>query len=332
LALNNYSGKFIYTSSWEIYPALGQGVRTTVSSSAGALEVVDGTGVLAPTGSGVIGGPGTVRPPIKLAVVTASWKFFDEFSENYNQVSGSAMFVVFPAYSSSYAQHTASFNRILISASYKPQPGNAYGTSSFDLQYPINSGAAGITRFDVSQSYVTTSRAGSTVTEKAAAYKQRRFYFPQSGPLTGSVFTENGGIYNVKFRLKRYQSGSNLSNWYSPDTGSYLMVYIFDVATSFSSSINGTPGYYPPQQNIAKIGNQITTNGYNIPPIQFYDSVTGYLYDEYELNLIQYGTPGQLVFEPSGENGSYFGCAIDNVEFCKIGTTTDPYYIKPPAS
>lgn len=330
LILQKYSGKFVYTSSWEIHPALGQGVRTT--SGAPYTEQVTSTGMLAPTGSGVTGGPGSVRPPIKLATVTASWKFFDEFSENYNQVSGSAMYVVFPSFTSTYSQYTASFNRALISASYKPQPGNIFGTSSIDLQYPIDAGAAGITRFDISQSYVTTSQAGFTTQQKDIAYKQRRFYFPQSGPMTGSVFTQNGGIYNVKFRLKRYQSGSNLSNWYSPDTGSYLMVYIFDVSSPFNGQqVSGTPGYYPPPQNIVKIGNQITTNGYNIPPIQFYDSVTGYLYDEYELNLIQYGTSGRLVFEPSGDQGSYFGCAIDNVEFCKIGTTTDPYYIKPPA-
>ena len=322
-AANVYSGKFIYTSSWEIYPGLGQAVRVNTTLAAGGI---------APVGAGVNGGGGTVRPPVKLATTIASWKFFDEFSENYFQVSGGAMGIDNPILGSLSAQYTASYNRSVISASYKPQPGNPLGTSSIDLQYPINAGAAGITRFDVSQSYVTTSGAFSTA-QKATAYKQRRFYFPFHGPMAENVFTENGGIYNVKFRLKRYQSGSNSTNWYSPDTGSYLMVYIFNVSSSFNgTAIEGTPGYYPPSQNIIKIGNQITTNGYNIPPIQFYDSVTGYLYDEYELNLIQYGTPGQLVFEPSGDPGSYFGCAIDSVEFCKIGTTTDPYYIQSPSS
>jgi len=328
-----YNGKFVYTSSWEIYPALGQPVRIN--------------GSIAPTSvpsAGVTGGAGASRPIISASSVTASWKFFDEFSENYSQSFGLAALVgvsgvigaVTPGISPSASLVTASFNRAVISASYTPGSGSTtqqLGTSSIDLQVPLNSGAAGITRFDVSQSYVTTSGVGFTTAQKAIAYKQRRFYFPFSGPLTGSVFTQNGGIYNVKFRLKKYQSGSNASNWFSPDTGSYLMVYIFDVSTPFSGTTSeGDAGYYPPSQNIVKIGNQIATNGYSIPPIQFYDAVTGYLYDEYEINLIQYSTPGQLVFEPSGDPGSYFGCAIDDVEFCKIGTTTDPYYIKPPGS
>ncbi len=323
-----FDGKFIYTSSWEIYPGLGQAVRTTEGDPIYS-EVANAAGGVAPTGSNVKGGPGSVRPAVSKATVQASWKFFDQFSETYSQLNGSAMYIDFIP---TNAQFTASFNRAVISASYKPASiSNPFGSSSLDLQPPVNSGAAGITRFDVSQSYITTSGAGFTTAQKATAYKQRRFYFPFSGPLTGSVFTENGGIYNVKFRLKRYQSGSNSSNWFSPDTGSYLMLYIFDVSTPFDGlPTQGQPGYYPPSQNIVKIGNQITTNGYNIPPIQFYDSVTGYLYDEYEINLIQYGTPGQLVFEPSGDPGSYFGCAVDSVEFCKIGVTTDPYYIKPP--
>lgn len=321
-----YNGRFVYTSSWEIHPALGQPVRTN-----GAIAPSNMTNNLT-----FPGGPGASRQPIRAASVTASWRFFDEFSEKYNQTSGQAMLIdsTDPSLVTTATAQTASFNRIVISASYAPisvtQP---LGTSSLDLQFPVNSGAAGITRFDVSQSYATTSGAGFTTTQKAIAYKQRRFYFPFSGPLTGSVFTENGGIYNVKFRLKRYQSGSNSQNWFVPDTGSYLMAYIFDVSTPFNGTLSeGQPGYYPPSQNIIKIGNQITTNGYNIPPIQFYDSASGYLYDEYEINLIQYGTPAQLVFEPSGIDGAYFACAMDDVEFCKIGTTTDPFYIKPPAT
>lgn len=314
-----YDGRFIYTASWEIFPNLGQGVYVQPTTNAYYLNATS----VSPT---VI----KYNNPIVGATVTASWKFFDEFSENYVQVSGSAARIgSIPASASTWSPHTASFNRSIISASYVPRPG--LGTSSMDRNFPVNSGAAGITRFDVSQSYATTSGAGFTTAQKARAYKQRRFYFPQGGFMTSSVFTENGGIYNVKFRLKRYQSGSNSLNWFSPDTGSYLMAYIFNVSTAYTAATTGTAGYYPPPQNIIKIGNQVTANGYNIPPIQFYDSATGYLYDEYEVNLIQYGTPGQLVFEPSGDGGAYFGCAIDSVEFCKIGTTTDPYYIKPPA-
>ena len=329
LITGRYGGGFEYTPSWEIHPGLGQAVRTTAGDPF-YNEVLGSTGAIAPTGSNVKGGPGSVRPVIQRAAVTASWKFFDEFSETYFQPSGSAMFIDTVPFN---AALTASYNRAVISASYKPvSMNNRLGTSSIDLQFPVNSGAAGITRFDVSQSYVTTSNPGTfSVAQQDAAYKQRRFYFPFNGPLTGSVFTENGGIYNVRFRLKKYESGSNTSNWFSPSTGSYLMLYIFDVSSSYNGvPTQGQPGYYPPSQNIVKIANQITTNGYNIPPIQFYDSVTGYLYDEYEVNLIQYGAPGQLVFEPSGDLGSYFGCAVDSVEFCKIGVTTDPYYIKPP--
>ena len=329
LGLGAYGGRFEYTSSWEIHPGLGQAVRTT-SGSNPPTELPTSSGAVAPTGSGVIGGPGTVRPPIKLAAVTASWRFFDVFSENYFQPSNNAMYI---DYIPTNSHLTASYNGAVISASYKPiSITQKLGTSSLDGQVPVNSGAAGITRFHASQSYVTTSNPGTfSVAAQAVAYKQRRFYFPFGGPLTGSVFTENGGIYNVKFRLKRYQSGSNTANWFSPDTGSHLMVYIFNVSSEYNgTSTAGESGYYPPSQNIVRVGNQITTNGYNVPAIQFLDSVTGFLYDEYEVNVIQYGTPGQLVFEPSGDPGSYFGCAIDNVEFCKIGTTTDPYYIKPP--
>jgi len=331
-----FTGSFVYTSSWEIHPALGQSVRDNGSIAPQSVPF--------PIPVTVTGGEGVPRPTYKAASVTSSWRFFDEFSEKYSQVHGLAALVGlsgssgfdYNGISASASLVTASFNRAVISASYTPGSGSTtqrLGTSSIDLQAPVNSGAAGITRFDVSQSYVTTSGAGFTTAQKAVAFKQRRFYFPFGGPLTGSVFTQNGGIYNVKFRLKRFQSGSSSAKWFSPDTGSYLMVYVFDVSTPFNgTSTEGQPGYYPPSQNIVKIGNQITTNGYNIPPIQFFDTVTGFLYDEYEINLIQYGTKGQLVFEPSGDPGSYFGCAIDDVEFCKIGTTTDPYYIKPPGS
>ena len=319
-----YSGRFVYTSSWEIYPALGQPINTI--------------GAIAPSNAPAPENPGITIPPIKATPVTASWRFFDEFSERYVQPFGQAMLIdsTNPAVVTNATTLTASFNRVVISASYAPTAvtpiESRLGTSSFDLQYPVNSGAAGITRFHVSQSYVTTSGAFTTA-QKATAYKQRRFYFPFSGPMTGSVFTENGGIYNVKFRLKRYQSGSNSQNWFVPDTGSHLMVYLFDVSSPFDGALQaGQPGYYPPAQNIVKIGNQITTNGFNIPAITFYDSASGYLYDEYDINLIQYGAPAQLVFEPSGTDESYFACALDDVEFCKIGTTTDPYYIKPPAS
>jgi hypothetical protein len=63
----------------------------------------------------------------------------------------------------------------------------------------------------------------------------------------------------------------------------------------------------------------------------WYDSATGYYYEEYDVNLIQYGSPAQLVFEPYPDpvNNVYSGGVISDVQFCKIGATTDPAFIKP---
>ena len=259
------------------------------------------------------------------SIVTASWKVFSDFTENYNQtnaLSGQSPFMSI-VYSASHPFKPVAF--------FPGAPVVSSG-SLIDGQPVFRANSVGITRFDISQSYTTTSNYPTfTAAQVTRAYKQRRLFYPAQGFATASYFQENGGVYNVKFRLKRYESGSNSQNWYSPDTGSYLMAYIFDVNSNWTvTDTTGSAGFYPPSQNIVKIGNNITTNGYAIPAISFYDSNTGYRYDEYEINLIQYGSPAQLVFEPSGDSGNYFGCALDYVEFCKIGVTTDPYYIQPP--
>jgi hypothetical protein len=65
--------------------------------------------------------------------------------------------------------------------------------------------------------------------------------------------------------------------------------------------------------------------------MSFYNPASGYLIESFNLNVIQYGSTGQLVFEASGSltSDQYFGCIIDDVQFCKIGVTTDPALIKP---
>ena len=65
--------------------------------------------------------------------------------------------------------------------------------------------------------------------------------------------------------------------------------------------------------------------------MSFLNPATGFLIESYNINVVQYGTPAQLVFEASGSLAEdiYFGCIIDDVEFCKIGVSTDPNLIKP---
>ena len=64
--------------------------------------------------------------------------------------------------------------------------------------------------------------------------------------------------------------------------------------------------------------------------MSFLNPATGYLIESFNINVVQYGTNAQLVFEASGSLGSekYFGCIIDDVQFCKIGVSTDPALIK----
>jgi hypothetical protein len=147
-----------------------------------------------------------------------------------------------------------------------------------------------------------------------------------TGFYSTEMFNENGGIYNVQFTLKR-----EVSSDHYPNNGSYMNVFIFDVATKSpptpSERVTGRKGWYPPANNIVTIG-----QGYNGgPSMTFIDQQTGYLYERFNINLVQYGTPAQLCFEPSGslDAGSYFGIIIDDISICKIGVTTDPRFVKP---
>ena len=53
--------------------------------------------------------------------------------------------------------------------------------------------------------------------------------------------------------------------------------------------------------------------------------------ESFNINVVQYGAPAQLVFEASGSltDDNYFGCVIDDVSFCQVGVSTDPELLKP---
>lgn len=230
-------------------------------------------------------------------------------------------------------------------------------TGSFDGRYFDLTGGCGITRDAVSESLVTyqenaTDNTTSGLQAKTTALKNRRLFFPtvatsSEGPAFGFppratnagfadwvalsnggfgsdiYFDENGGIYNVKFNLKR-----DLDNDYYPDSGngSELLVYVFDVNATVpvSSQLErGKPGWLPPDNNIIRISNE--------PEMSFANPATGYFLETFNINVVQYGFPAQLVFEATGSLSSekYFGCVIDDVEFCKVGVSTDPDLIKP---
>lgn len=221
-------------------------------------------------------------------------------------------------------------------------------TGSNDGRFFDLAGGCGITRSSISASLVAfaASASGTSAGQIAScsvALKKRRLFFPtvatssrsfatgnsniwlllNTGKISNEFFTENGGIYNVKFSLKR-----DVGEEYYPDSvgGSELLVYIHNVNTQVpapSARIAGANGWYPPEANIVRIK--------NTPAMSFYNPSTGYLIENFNINVVQYGTPAQLVFEASGslENDGYFGCIVDDVEFCKVGVTTDPTLIKP---
>ena len=219
-------------------------------------------------------------------------------------------------------------------------------TGSNDGRFFDLAGGCGITRASISSSLVAFNASSSVNTEAARVFcaaqlKKRRLFFPTiqtgsaapnspstwvsiaTGKNANQFFTENGGIYNVKFSLKR-----DTTNNYYPDGGenSQLLVYIHNINTTTpapTDRVPGASGWYPPENNIIRIKNN--------PAMSFYNPATGYLIESFNINVIQYGTPAQLVFEASGSltDNTYFGCIIDDVEFCKIGVTTDPNLIKP---
>jgi len=229
-----------------------------------------------------------------------------------------------------------------------PNVTSSNATSSIDGQYFDVGGGAAITRAAISRSFVTQSVSGSgsgtvTVRHYTEALKARRLYFPipvsGSGTTNGTdyffklfsgygaseIFSDNGGIYNVQLSLKRKVSTDNF-----PDTGSFMSVFIHNVHSSAPNPglrVGGTSGWYPPDNNIVKIG-----HGYQGgPQMSFYDVQTGYQIEKFNFNVIQYGYPAQLCLEASGSlsDSSFFGIIVDDIQICKVGVTTDPRFIKP---
>jgi len=226
-------------------------------------------------------------------------------------------------------------------------------TGSDDGRFFDLAGGIGISRDAVSASLADFNRWGgssSAIYRESAsvALKQRRLFFPtiatgsgapdvfwlgyiasQFAPLnlgSNEIFNENGAIFNVKFNLKR-----NISIDMYPDSGegSELLVYIFNVKPRIDTPINRvlpatSAGFYPPDNNIVRIKN---TN----PEMSFVNPATGFLMETFNINVVEYGVNAQLVFEASGslENEKYFGCIIDDVEFCQVGVSTDPALLKP---
>ncbi len=256
--------------------------------------------------------PESYIPDLAYGTITSSWNYIDRFTAQYQPG-----IIAYPAAPATYEKSVYYY-------AYESS-----STNTLDSRIFYEDGGLGITRLNVSNSYYSFSIA-TTDAERTEALKKRRLYWPATASTyaTTNYFTQNGGIYNVKFKLKRRSTGVALTD-YSPQQGSYMNVFLYDVRSNFTTSSSGIPGWYPPPQNIVKIGNQYSVGGVTTPAISFLDSATGYQYDEYNINLIQYGTPAQLVFEPAGVDNNWFGVIIDDVEFCKIGVTTDPYYVRP---
>ncbi len=263
------------------------------------------------------GGAPNATVDLARGTITSSWHYVDAFIANYANTSSNALSYSLSLFSQSFTQSAAS---VIDSRSFS------------------QGGGAGISYLNVSNSYYSFSVA-TTNAQRTEALKKRRLYWPTLSTFTSSYFTENGGIYNVKFKLKRYVTGSQRGSVYPaqtmkdfyPQTGSYLSVYIFDVNTPYTAQTTGRSGWYPPSNNIAKIGHGYSSGSVTIPTLTWYDTATGYYYEEYDINLVQYGSPAQLVFEPSGEGNAFFGTILSDVQFCKVGVTTDPRFIKPQA-
>ncbi len=247
-----------------------------------------------------------------------------------------------------------------------------------------------ISPIDIAQAIPTYSSSfyvqqnTSRTTEWNTYLKKTRLYYPTNNEEYYYGFNENGGIYNVRFNLKRwpqYQRSSpsltvnsisgfpddfgyfnttevldwalavDVNNRYSPIDGAKLMVYIHDVSTPLLTGSRwqkGTSGFYPPDNNIVTIGNGYSTT----PTLRYYDSGSGAFIDTYDLILVQYGDRAQLTFDASGieitsdevnsgfynlrhisadipANAPLWGGMISDIEWCKIGVTTDPNFIKP---
>ncbi len=248
---------------------------------------------------------------------------------------------------------------------------NAVNDTPFDM-----AGGAAITQVEVSSSLAAQIAAGSTA-QFDRALRSRRLYFPiaveGAGTIVGGdywlkattglnvseMFTETGGIYNLKFKLKRWNtdwiagdygspSGSNTNLIFDPNLtdgtaienrgawdmstaypadNSFMNVFIHDVQSTTPATLGrvpGAPGWYPLANNIVTIG-----NGYGPTPIlTFQDTQTGYREEQFDIVLVQYGWPAQLCFEPSGSADSPWGCVIGDIQICKLGVTDDPRFTK----
>lgn len=286
--------------------------------------------------------------------VTSSWKVSDpKFTLNpqfsyLHSLTGSS---VYPTYITSTPFSTQEGQQTLDQISYQliyPSL-TSKSTSSIDGQYFDQAGGAGITRTAISSSLVTASISASSTSfnglkHMTEALKARRLFFPTpysgSGTAGGTdywfkeftgyradeIFNENGGIYNVQLVLKR----TNAFYDQRPDTGSFMTVFIHNVTPTIpapSQRVPGASGWYPPDNNIIKIGHAYNGG----PELSFYDIQTGYIVEKFNFNVVQYGYPAQFCIEVSGSlaDNAYFGIIVDDVQICKVGVTTDPAFIKP---
>lgn len=317
--------------------------------------------------------------------VTSSWKIFDPKYIGFQYPIGSFPAQInlptgipspaggFATYSSFYKIHVDSLT------GFVGQAAGLSPTTDIDFFNSVNNvvfdagGGVAITQTEVSRSLAVVAVSGSINNSTARravdrALRERRLYFPITystassywlkqftGFSANEMFTENGGIYSVKFTLKRWNqtwaakdSASQSNNLrYNPATnsnvlstgswdmstaypaiGSFMNVFIHDVASTTpapSQRVAGASGWYPPATNIVTIG-----NGYGVTPVMtFTDVQTGLIQEQFDIVLVQYGWPAQLCFEPSGSADAPFGCIIDDIQVCKIGVTTDPRFIKP---
>jgi len=249
-----------------------------------------------------------------------------------------------------------------IAATYNINYPTLTSTSSLDDRYFVYGPSCCINKGDTNIQWTIFTQSGAfrpinstKITETTEALRKTRLLWPHTKPIESqssnaslkNYFTENGGVYRVSFKVKHYNKAS--STWYNADSGSKLNVFIHNVNADNTSTTNpygGTPGQYPPLQNI-------TTFTFNANT-QWIDAFTGYKYVQLSTTLVQYGFPAQLVFEASGSkfasnewslgpDGTWnysggdakavspnaFGGCIDDIQICKIGVSTDPYYIKP---
>jgi hypothetical protein len=283
--------------------------------------------------------------------VTSSWKIVEpklidttQFSYVFS-IDGTP---VANAYVGSSYNKTGTDKTDLVSYDISFPVLSAVATSSIDGAYFDQGGGAGITRAEIATSL--TNEAAFQTNDTAAglkimteALKARRLYFPvpvsgsgtpkgtdywfkkSTGYKSSDLFTDNGGIYNVRFSLKR-----KINSDYYPDTNTYMTAFIHNVIPQIPSSsarIPGADGWYPPTNNIVTIGNQYNGG----PEMTFVDIQTGYFVEKFNFNLIQYGYPAQLCLEVSGSlaDSKYFGIIVDEFEMCKVGVTTDARFIKP---